>query len=182
MTALARITRRLPTHDWVLNHLAARIPYANARMRAYARMGVGMEDPLRAMLMLGSEIIEPERLWLAAGATVGKRCLLDARGGLHIGASANVSGGVQLLTGSHRLDSPRFEAYYEPIVIGERAWVATGATVLAGVTVGEGAVIAAGAVVSRDVDPYTVVGGVPARRIGERTRELDYELNFRPNW
>ena len=96
-------------------------------MRAYARMGVGMEDPLRAMLMLGSEIIEPERLWLASGATVGKRCVLDARGGLHIGANANVSGGVQLLTGSHRLDSPRFEAYYETIVIGERAWVATGA-------------------------------------------------------
>ena len=182
MTALARITRRLPTHDWVLNHLVAHIPYANARMRAYARMGVGMEDPLRAMLMLGSEIIEPERLWLANGATVGKRCVLDARGGLHIGASANVSGGVQLLTGSHRLDSPRFEAYYEPIVIGDCAWVATGATVLAGVTVGEGAVVAAGAVVSRDVDPYTVVGGVPARPIGERTRPLEYELNFRPNW
>jgi putative colanic acid biosynthesis acetyltransferase WcaF len=182
VTLLKRITRRLPTEDWVLNHLVAQIPYANARMRAYARMGVGMEDPLRAMLMLGSEVIEPERLWLGDGATVGKRCVLDARGGLHIGRSANISGGVQLLTGSHRLDSPRFEAYYEPVVIGDQAWVATGAIVLAGVTVGEGAVVAAGAVVSRDVDPHTVASGVPARKIGDRTRQLEYELNFRPNW
>ena len=68
------------------------------------------------MLMLGSEIIEPERLWLANGVTVGKRCVLDARGGLRLGRSANISGGVQLLTGSHDVDSPRFEAYYEPIV------------------------------------------------------------------
>jgi serine acetyltransferase len=179
---MTRLRDRLPTEDWVLNHLVARIPYTNARMRAYARMGVGMDDPLRAILMLGSEIIEPRGLWLCRGATVGKGCVLDARGGLRIGENVNVSGGVRLLTGSHRIDSEHFEAHYEAISIGERAWIATGATVLPGVTIGEGAVVAAGAVVARDVDPYVVVGGVPARLIAERPRELSYELNFRPNW
>lgn len=177
-----RILRRLPTADWVLNHLVARIPYANARMRAYARFGVNMSDPTRALLMLNSEVIEPDRLWLEEGAIVGKRCVLDARGTLRIGRNANVSGGVSLLTGSHDVNSPKFTAYYEPVSVGERAWVATGATVLPGVTIGEGAVVAAGAVVTRDVAPYTIVGGVPARQISERRRDLDYELNFRPNW
>jgi maltose O-acetyltransferase len=60
--------------------------------------------------------------------------------------------------------------------------VATGAIVLPGVTVGEGAVVAAGAVVSRDVEPFTIVAGTPARPIAQRTRTLDYELDFRPNW
>lgn len=54
------------------------------------------------------------------------------------------------------------------VVIGHDVWIGHGATVLPGVTVGEGAVIGAGAVVSRDVAPYTIVGGVPAKLIRER--------------
>lgn len=54
------------------------------------------------------------------------------------------------------------------VVIGHDVWIGHGATVLPGVTVGNGAVIGAGAVVSRDVQPYTIVGGVPATLIRER--------------
>ncbi|MRT33049.1 acetyltransferase, partial [Xylella fastidiosa subsp. multiplex] len=54
------------------------------------------------------------------------------------------------------------------VVIGHDVWIGHGATILPGVTVGNGAVIGAGAVVSKDVAPYTIVGGVPARLIRER--------------
>ena len=54
------------------------------------------------------------------------------------------------------------------VTIGHDVWIGHGATVLPGVTVGNGTVIGAGAVVSRDVAPYTIVGGVPARLIRER--------------
>ena len=56
--------------------------------------------------------------------------------------------------------------------IGDRAWLGSRALVLPGVTIGEGAVVAAGAVVTSDVPAYAVVGGVPARAIGARPREL----------
>lgn len=56
-----------------------------------------------------------------------------------------------------------------PIKIGRDVWVGTGAKILAGVTIGEGAIVAAGAIVNRDVEPYQIVGGIPAKLIGERT-------------
>ena len=58
---------------------------------------------------------------------------------------------------------------------------ATLAIVLPGVTIGEGAIVAAGAVVTRDVAPYTIVAGAPARPVGERRRDLSYQLNFDPS-
>jgi acetyltransferase-like isoleucine patch superfamily enzyme len=124
----------------------------------------------------------PDRLRLGRGSIVGRHCLLDARGGIEIGRSVNVSSYARLMTAKHRIDSPTFEAEYAPIVLGDRVWVALGATVLGGVTVAEGAVVAAGAVVTRDVPAFTVVGGVPAVAIGERTRDLRYELDYRPDW
>ncbi len=57
------------------------------------------------------------------------------------------------------------------VTIGHDVWIGQGVTVTAGVTVGDGAVIGAGAVVTKDVAPYTVVGGVPARFIKRRFSE-----------
>lgn len=67
-------------------------------------------------------------------------------------------------------DEPDFFAWRRQngVTIGHDVWIGHGATVLPGVTVGNGAVIGAGAVVSRDVAPYTIVGGVPAKLIRER--------------
>ena len=49
------------------------------------------------------------------------------------------------------------------ITVGENVWIGANATILAGVTIGDGAIIAAGAVVTKDVQPNTIVGGVPAK-------------------
>jgi len=78
------------------------------------------------------------------------------------------------------MQDPLFPEAFAPITICDYVWLGSRAMVLPGVTVGEGAVIAAGAVVTKDVDPYTVVGGVPARPIGTRRQDLGYELTYRP--
>ena len=174
--------RWLPTREVVLNHVVNRVPLVDVRMRLYETLGVRFEDVRRATIMLRTEVWAPTLLELGAGATVGRHCLLDARGGIRLGRSVNVSSYARFMSAKHRTDDPGFVAEFRPIEVGDRAWVALGATVLGGVAIGEGAVVAAGAVVSRDVEPYTIVGGVPARPIGERTRQLDYELTYRPNW
>jgi phosphonate metabolism protein (transferase hexapeptide repeat family) len=67
--------------------------------------------------------------------------------------------------------------------IGHDVWIGHGAVILAGRKVGTGAVIAAGAVVSKDVEPYTIVGGVPAKEIGRRfAKEIGEQLELIAWW
>lgn len=174
--------QHLPPPEAFLNHMVNRIPLAALRMRCYAFAGVRFDDPRTGVIMLGTEVWKPSRLSIGVHTIVGRGCLLDARGGLRLGRSVNVSSFTRFMSAKHVVDDPDFEAAFAPIVVGDRAWIALGATVLGGVTIGEGAVVAAGAVVTRDVDPYTIVGGVPAFPIGNRNRDLRYELSYRPNW
>ncbi len=120
------------------------------------------------------EILLPMGLKLGDGVTIGWFAELDARGGLTIDDNSNISSHVKIITGSHDIDDPDYTADFLPVTIGKRCWIGTGAIVLQGVSIGDGAVVAAGAVVTKDVEPYTVVGGVPAKRIKERERNLVY--------
>lgn len=63
------------------------------------------------------------------------------------------------------------------VTIGNRAWIGSNVTVLPGVSIGEGAVCCANCVVTKDVSPYSIVAGIPAKKIGERTRDLRYVFN-----
>ena len=66
------------------------------------------------------------------------------------------------------IDEPIYDRFSEKCEIGNDVWIASGATVLRGVIVGDGAVIGAGAVVTKNVEPYSIVAGVPAKKIGQR--------------
>ncbi|HEU5439754.1 MAG TPA: acyltransferase, partial [Ktedonobacterales bacterium] len=91
------------------------------------------------------------------------------------------SSGVWLVTGTHDMNDPDFRDEYKAIVIDDYAWIGSRATILAGVTIGRGAVVMAGAVVTRDVPPFAVVGGVPAKVVGERKlKDPAYRIAYRP--
>ena len=191
MTALERIAAALPPgaleramtlSEYALNHVVNRIPIVDARMAAYRALGVTFEERGSGMIMLGAEVFAPRRLSLGARSVVGGGCMLDARGGIEIGHDVNLTGYARLMSARHLVDDPDFTAAFEPIVVGDRAWIALGAMVLGGVRIGEGAVVAAGAVVTADVAPHTVVGGVPAKPLRKRPSDLCYELGYRQSW
>ncbi|KKU88582.1 MAG: Acetyltransferase [Candidatus Gottesmanbacteria bacterium GW2011_GWA2_47_9] len=97
---------------------------------------------------------------------------------LQIGNNVSIAGEVRIFTMQHDIDDPNFKEVGEPVVIDDYVVIGTRVTILPGVHIGEGAVVATGAVVTRDVAPYTVVGGVPAIFIRNREKNLRYTLKF----
>jgi maltose O-acetyltransferase len=124
-------------------------------------------------------VYKPTRVRIGQNTVINYGVLLDGRGGLDIGDVVSISEGTGILTASHKVDSPDFAYVCSGVTIGDYAFIGSYARILPGVTIGEGAVVGAGAVVTRDVAPYTVVGGVPARYIRDRARNLSYQLRHR---
>lgn len=87
---------------------------------------------------------------------------------IRIGNRVDISSGVYLCTAGHDIESPIMELTHAPITIGDDVWIAARSILLQGVTVGDGGIVAAGAIVTKDVEPWTVVGGNPARCLKKR--------------
>ena len=87
---------------------------------------------------------------------------------IRIGIKSCIGRDVYLLTGSHNISSYNFELTTAPIIIGDYVWIATRSAVGKGVSIGTGAVVAAESNVVKDVEPWTVVGGNPAKPIKKR--------------
>jgi putative colanic acid biosynthesis acetyltransferase WcaF len=117
-----------------------------------------------------TRIMLPWNLDLGDHASIGEWTLVYNLGLVTIGARASVSHGAHLCAGTHDYSDPTLALHRLPITIGEQAWVCADAFVGPGVHIGEGAVVGAASVVVRDVQPWTVVAGNPARAI--KTRKL----------
>ena len=114
------------------------------------------------------EVWQPWNLKMGDYATLSEKVICYTVDKIKIGCQTTISRDVFLCCASHDVASPIMELIYAPIVIGDNCWVAARSVIMPGRSVGDGAVIAAGAVVTKDVEPWTVVGGNPARFIKKR--------------
>lgn len=146
----------------------------------WRRGDINFSDPL---IVLGNQVVVLDYVRFVAGAReefshagikLGDRVIVNAgsyvsgEGGLTIEEEVLVGPHVKILSAGHEIDGGGESIYwnditYAPVHIGAGAWIGAGATVTQGCTIGRGAVVAAGAVVTRDVPPFGVVTGVPAR-------------------
>ena len=125
---------------------------------------------------VGKAYIRPScKIWAPWNLEVGEGTALDEEvycysvAPIKIGSSAVISREVFLCTASHDFQSSTHDLISAPIIIHDYAWVAARAFVGPGVTIGEGAVVGACAVVTKDVEPWTVVAGNPARFVKNRS-------------
>lgn len=165
---------------YVTNQVVGNIPIWTFR-KMWLRL-IGMKIGRYSQIDMGVKYHVPRYVKIGQSTHVNRGCFFDAKGRITIGDNVSISMNVALCSGGHKVNDPYFGPDHRPIVVEDYVWIGINATVMHGVTIGKGAVVAAGAVVTKDVEPYTVVAGVPARKIGERNQDLRYHPLADERW
>lgn len=128
----------------------------------------GARIPLASLIYPSCKIWAPWNLKVGRCSCIGPNTELYNKALIIIGDNAVISQGTFLCTASHDISDSRHPLITAPVIVKDRAWVASHAYIGMGVTIGEGAVVGATASVYKDVEPWTVVGGNPAKFIKKR--------------
>jgi galactoside O-acetyltransferase len=126
----------------------------------------------------GLTVLYPKNIEIGNNAKINRGVFITATDKIKIGNDVLIGPYTVINSGNHNYSNPdipiRLQGHVtKPITIEDDVWIGANSTILAGVRIGKGAVIGAGAVVTKDVAPYTVVGGVPAIFIKNRTQTKD---------
>lgn len=161
--------------SWSYNFFVGRIPVPIVRkvfLKTYLKtLGSG------SFVGTGCRFLNGRKISLGARNHLNHGCLLDGRCyEIRTGDDVSIGPEATILTLGHDPQSADFKDRGGDVVIGDRVWIAYRAIILPGMTLGEGAVVGAGAVVSKDVEPFTIVAGNPARPVGQRNPDLTYKL------
>lgn len=154
------------------------IPLHSVRLLLYRHV-LGIKIGAHTSVHRGCRFYRPPGICIGQHTVINRGVLLDGRMGLEIGNDVSISEGTAVFTLEHDINDPAFAEQGAAVCIEEKVFVGARAIILPGVTLGEGSVVGAGAVVTRDVAPFTVVAGVPARPMGQRRQDLTYTFDYR---
>lgn len=169
------LKRRLLTYILLLN----RYIFFSNRLRMWVyRKVLKLKIGENSILWVGNKINAPEELTIGRNTIIGPNNVFLSRGGVEIGNNVNISGFCFFISQGHALSGSDFtKTKLKKIQIKDRAWIATNSTIMPGVTIEEGGVVGAGSVVTKNVEPWNIVAGNPARVIGVREIDENYSLD-----
>ena len=151
------------------------VPLHSFRLLIYKSAGINIGKGSK--IHIGARFFYPENIVIGKGTIIGDNVFLDGRAKLIIGDHVDIASQVMILNSEHDINSADFHPIEGPVEIGDYVFIGPRAIILPGVRLGKGAIIAAGAVVTKNVEDYRIVGGVPAEVIGERkAKDLNYKL------
>lgn len=162
-----RLTRVL----WIIIWTLLARPFPRNMASGWKRLLLGLfgaKIHRTASVYSSAQIFYPANLVMEAYSCIGPKVNCYNAATVTIGANTTVSQGAYLCTATHDITDPLHRLYSKPIIIEDQAWIASEAFIGPGVTVKQGAVVGARAAVFKDVEPWTVVGGNPAKFIKKR--------------
>jgi acetyltransferase-like isoleucine patch superfamily enzyme len=167
-------------HHWLAGFAQSMSGAGGVRMRVEFYRTCLSEMGEQTTFLPYVNIVGADKVKIGNGVAVNYYTTIVAFDCITIGDDVLIGPYVLIHSGNHRFDDLsvpiRLQGHLQASIhIEDDVWIGAHAVILKGVTIGRGAVVAAGAVVNRDVEPYTIVAGVPAKKIGERGRKGSLE-------
>jgi len=130
---------------------------------------------------LNSKFIKPENIVLGDYVKIGENAYIDGSGDIKIGNCVIIGPNITIITANHNYENIEFLPFdnimiRKKVVIEPYCWIGRNVMIMPGVTIGKASVIAAGSVVTKDIEPYSIVGGNPAKLIKKRDKKIADKL------
>lgn len=165
-------------------HLAGCVP--SHHFRRFVYRFAGMKIDKGSVIHMHARFYNPSNISIGEDSIIGEFAVLDGRDKLSIGSHVDIASNVMIYNSEHNVHTVHFAAVESivkaPVVIEDYVFIGPRAIILPGVTLGKGSVVGAGAVVTKPVGAFEIVGGVPAKIIGERKNKDPHYTLGRAAW
>lgn len=152
------------------------IPIHSVRKFFYLLSGIKIPF-FKSTIHIGANFFNPKNIKIGKDTIVGDHCFLDGRAPLTIGSHVGIASQVLIYNDEHDINSDDYGNSFGPVNIGDYVFIGPRAIILPGITIGRGAVVAAGAVVTKNIPPFEIWGGIPAKKISDRkNKNPNYKL------
>ena len=148
-------------------------------LRKLVLRACGMKIGKNSYIYMGCRIYHPWNISVGENTIINPYCILDGRRGLLIGNNVSISERSIILSLEHDPQSSSFAVRGSTTIIEDFVWLGMNSVVLPGIRINRGAVVASCALVSKDIPEYTIVGGVPAKILNTRNKDLTYSLSYK---